>query len=177
MRLPGKRRHLPGTWAGQGFLVAGLLLFIAPAVCPGPNALLLAGLCLSSQPRAPLRFPAHCSYISACPHPSATLLAPRCSHPGIAASGPPPWELQWMVCTRRNQAASFTHSTSPLCRQLRPENQYWHMRPLPHLFCCLSGNLMGQNSTFPITDSWLIETNKVKASVHNGLGRPIVWSC
>lgn len=30
---------------------------------------------------------------------------------------------------------------------------------------------MGKNSTFLITDSWLIETNKVKASVHSGAGQ------
>lgn len=74
--------------------------------------------------------------------------------------------------SQANQDANSAGSTSPPCGLLGPKDKYWHIRLFPRLFSvdCL-GYLMGKNSTFLITDSWLIETNKVKASVHSGAGQ------
>lgn len=76
--------------------------------------------------------------------------------------------------TQTNRADNSVHSTSPLCGQLGPKDKYWHIRLFPHLFShdCW-GNLMGQNSTFLITDSRLIETNKVKALSTMGWADPL----
>lgn len=76
--------------------------------------------------------------------------------------------------TQTNRADNSAHSTSPLCGQLGPKDKYWHIRLFPHLFShdCW-GNLMGQNSTFLITDSRLIETNKVKALSTMGWADPL----
>lgn len=88
------------------------------------------------------------------------LLSSQCSWP--LRCHYPVWWLQCLPNRRSNQEHTAEPELPTLHAQqvqLGPKDKYWHIRLFPHLFSVdFLGNLMGQNSTFLITDSWLIGT-------------------